>query len=574
MEVAVPDLTSEQVEAVLAESLHRAMWELDVDGNPPRDFKDREKAAKDLLHQCVLAHAAGNRMDSVLALLHIAEYDGQQVSQKPDTGGLNMAATADVDLAQHPLDALQKFETTLLGYPQDNEEVQQNLVLVRAEIARKGGGTSAPPAAAAAPVAEVAPEPPAVVVVQETISDQAVQTGQAEVAESAALRKSLEDRLTFPMMRAHSIDPSQIPTLTDGELQWIVEHPGGDVSTQSPAAPIPPAPEPQGETLVTTQMVINREPEAQPAPPVSAVPAEVPQATTTEETEREELESQVTGPILKAYGRGRTDVPDIGINELTFMIANPEGRVTKDQLLAAQALDGAASAEEAEEAQKIQPTIAEQTAPEPEMVVTKEVLGPEQVDHFLPTAENAAQTHEYIVGQIGDAAIVLPVSNIQSEASKTDFDDRAQEIIDREHFPIPADIEKPPRMPNDMSGLSKDELYSIHAQFHACEARANWVLTEEDEKVYDLQKFLAGREVEVRNEAPTKDPDDARKRLTDAQRDALVAADGQVKEIKTQLHKALKTVRKLKVLRDNYHKDVERASRQMTRFTEEREGAR
>jgi hypothetical protein len=121
-----------------------------------------------------------------------------------------------------------------------------------------------------------------------------------------------------------------------------------------------------------------------------------------------------------------------------------------------------------------------------------------------------------------------------------------------------------------MSKSTREEIYSLHARFHACESRISFVVTNEEDSLGDLEKMRHGRELEVASELPvTVDG----KRITDAQRTARIAADPQVQVYATAEHNIGKTLRKLKVLRDGYHRDVERCSRQMTRWSKEFDGA-
>lgn len=569
-------LTAQQVDAVLQESLHRKFFELDVDGGLPRDAGDRAKAAEELLRQCRLSYSAGNRLEGVTALLHIAEDELVSAQPNRDTGGSMATAEAQVDLSAHPLETLKKFETTLLGHPQETEdqarEVQENLALVRAEIARKTGSSPQPAQAIASAVAQEA--------ASTSLNGNSGPHPEVVHADEVVLvdRAALEDQLSFKIMRAHEIDPSDVPSITDDQLQWILAHPEGSGTPAVSPAPTPVAtpavPQPdQSEIIETTRMVINRDPEPVPATPPPEPTQDAPKSDL--DPEREELEGQVTGPLLKAYGRGRTDVPGLGINELRFMIQNPEGRVTAEQLAAAKALDE--DADGAAQATPPEPAIAEtepaqKVAVSPEMVVTKEVLGPEQVDHFLP--QDATATNESIPVSLE----TVQVSNSRMTKSQAlgtvPPANPAQEIIDREQFPTPPEIDgKPPRLPFDMSKLDDDSLRSLHAQMHAVHSRANYIVGIWEGELRDIVKLRKGEEVTAANNAPTKDPDDSRKRLTDAQREALVAATPEVVALKEREHDIERILRQLRTLRDGYSSDVSTCSRQWAMRKEESNGA-
>lgn len=533
---AAAALDDDQATTILTESMRMKAFEPDADGALPADAADRLVAAQDLVRQARLARAAGNRSELVTELLFIAG-DTQPSAQSNEPQGDSMA---DLALDQVSDEQLVKYEAALKNYP-PSDEVKENLDALRQEIERRGGVASP---------AEPAEETNGASDVSGAVN--AVERAALSDSEAIAIRKALEDKLTYPMMRAHGIDPSEISSLSLETLQWLIDHPAGaEESAPAPAAE-QPQPEEPDEVVQTTKIVTGETEEAPPAPK-----AEVPAAPDADaiSPEREELEASVTGPMLKAFGRGRKDVPEIGINELRFMVEHPDGRVTKEQLQEAQDLDaeGSSAAPAVEEAAA--PTIAEQMRSAKSE--SEETPEPELVAEAQPPADAA----------FGPESAKPPAPLPPAESG----DDLAAKIIAREQFPIPEDIESPPRMPNDMSKVSQDELYGLHAQFHACESRANWIITTEEDKVGDLEKLLHGREVVVRNELPAKT--EGRTKLTEAQREAMVAVDEEVRAHKATIHEAMKVVRKLRVLRDNYHRDVERCSRQMTRFGQEREGA-
>jgi intein/homing endonuclease len=276
-----------------------------------------------------------------------------------------------------------------------------------------------------------------------------------------------------------------------------------------------------------------------------------------------------------SFGRGRNDVPGIGDNELRFMLENPEGRVTKEQLLAARELDEVAAAGG--------PAV-QREEPNPRLAAIEEAIaeeeaaahgGPEAVhqpDGFAPpVAEPTPVLEPGGMKKLVEEKIAPVDLHVPEEATR-DAREHFDALIKREHLPIPPDIEEePPRLPFDMSKCSVEELYSLHARFHACEARISFLITNEEDSIGDLEKMRHGREVEVANELPTTID---RKRPTEAQRTSLIAADPQVQIYLTAEHNIAKTLRKLKVLRDSYHRDCERSSRQLTRFSQEFAGTK
>lgn len=578
---ATIELRDDQVEAVITEALAQDFFETGPDGSLPNDIDDRRKAAVELVRQATLSSAVGNDHPGVAALLRIAEVDSGPVTSTPPEGDI-MAATDAEQLAAQPNEMLPKLLQTLSGFEQ-TDDVKANVALIQAEMERRGlpiPETSAPAAAPAA--AEPAQAPP---VAQET---------------PQVSRQDLEDRLTFPMMRAHQIDPSEISSLTDSQLQWIIDHPaGGEAPTAAPAATQQEEPVDPGDVIQTTRMVTT------PPEPAPAAPAPVAQPTIAEQnggsaisSQREDLEAQITGPILKVYGRGHMDVPEIGDAELGFMIANPDGRVTQDALDAAKALDRGESVNahdldtDTDNDDGAQPTIAEQkreAKAEVPPAASQEVHSPASASAFAPAAEAAVEaaaaeappTTAPSSASPDPAPAVEPIAppaasggrvTRQSALNRELPENPAQSIIDKENFPIPPTLdEQTPRLPFDLSQCSDQEIASYHAKFHACSVRMNYVVGLWESELRDAIKLRKGREVEVANDLPAKD---GRTKLTDAQREAMVQADGEVVRLRGEEHEIEKVLRQLRVLGDNYSRDVAVCSRQFSIRHREAEGAR
>lgn len=539
---------AQQVDHILSEALSAGYFEADTDGNLPRDPADRHKAAVELIRQCKLSHDAGVRTDGVVNLLFIA---GEQ--KQPETKGGDSMSAAD-DLTKQPDAMLLKLEEALGNYEQ-SEEVVENLNLIRAEMEKRGLASEAP--------ATNGNAEPEMVVQKEVLGPPQV---DSFLSDSDVDRAALEDRLTFKIMRAHGIDPSEVAGLSDETLAWIVEHPepnGGEA--------VEPVIPPPSDAIQTTKMVVNRDKPA-PAAPAAAPPP----APETEDTgasamspERTELEEQVTGPMLKAYGRGRKDIPEIGDNELRFMVEHPDARVPPNDLLAARLLDdGVGSA--APEAEPVVPTIAE-------LARAQKAEAP---DAFAPPAEDPTPdpTPDHTPDPVQGTTQVVTMTTTPvtpATANKPLLKDLpanpAQEIIDTENFPTPPEIdEKPPRLPFDLSKCSDEEIQSFHAQFHACSSRANYVVGLWESELRDVVKLRKGREVEAYNSLPAKD---GRTKLTNEQRDSMVQADAEVVGYRNQEHEVEKILRQLKVLQSNYSSDVAVCSRQMNMRHKESDGA-
>lgn len=516
----VPKLNEQQVDAILTESLSRNLIELDSEGKLPTDQDERLKIAQTLIGMADRAYQAGSRDEDVAAILFIAEVDMHpQVDQSQ--GGSTVASSMEAI----PDEVLLKIEQSLVNAGEASDA--QELAKVHDELVRRGLRTPAP--------------------------------GAAEDE-----RKQLEDQLTVGIMRAYSLDPSEIEGTSTEALRWMVEHPEPRAQT-TPAAEEDPVPVSTGETIETVRVMAPKE------EPLSVPAAQESKPVTSDgiSEEREKLESQVTGPMLKAFGRGRLDIPNIGDNELSFMLANPDGRVKKEDLLAARALD-----EDPTQGVPVSggetgivPTIAEQAAalaagsvpePEPEEPAGDAAFAPPAVEP-VPAPAPAQQAPT--------PPVVPPPVPVM--ASKRDADLHFDEIVAKENFPIPQEVESPPTMPADMSKLSREEVYSLHAQFHAVEARISFIITRDEDELSDLQKLRRAHELAVEGTIPMTEDG---KKLTEAQRATRVAQNEGVQAYVAKEHEVEKTIRKLKVLANIYHKDVERASRQMTRWSKEYEG--
>lgn len=305
--------------------------------------------------------------------------------------------------------------------------------------------------------------------------------------------------------------------LSDDQIQMIIDNPGGP--QVQPTSPMP---------------------DQQPA----TVPAVSP--------EREKLESQVTGPMLKAWKLGRKSIPDMSDEELKLMVENPGGRPVA-------ALD-----------QSQQPEVAAVVPPAAEQVPAPLAPAPAPPVAESPQPDAGSVPPEQPVATPLPLAAPAPSSPpvpVARPASDVGQVNAAMEIIAREHFPIPPDIEDPYILPNDVSKVSDDELRSLHARAHAVEARINWVLSEFDDEIGDLERLLSDRRRVVKLQTPTSEDG---KRLTKDQVEARVEADEQVQAFIGQIKDIHKSTGKLKVIRDNAHRDCERLSRQWSmRFKEE-----
>jgi hypothetical protein len=223
----------------------------------------------------------------------------------------------------------------------------------------------------------------------------------------------------------------------------------------------------------------------------------------------EELEDEITGKMLKAYGKGRASLPDLEISDLHHMIANPDG--PKGTLPSE-----VRAAKEAEAKAEQERLLAEEAAKQTEEK-------PEPKSRAKKSAKEAIK--ESSVGR-----------------------------LDRERLPIPAEIpdENIPEMPFDMTKVPEQELISLHSRFHACEARANFLISELGDEAADYGKLANDQELKVRN---ALDRDEFK--LKD-DIDAAVQMDAKVKEYRKKEHEAKKELGRAKMLAGNYHRDCER----------------
>jgi hypothetical protein len=577
----IPMLNQQQVDAIITEGLSRNLLENDVDGEFTADPEERLKIARTLAGMADQAFQAGSRGDDITAILFLAGVDMQ--SPAPDQTGEDVAdgMTALGD------SALVKIERAL----RMSEDSPTELEAIHAEMLRRGmaptwqaaetnGGAQAPaPEEAAAEPAE----------------------------ENPAERAELEGKLTFAIMRVHNLDPSEIPGTSIETLRWIIEHPTPAVG--APASPeemrtivnemvLPENPaealQPTGETIETTQMIVQ-----QPAPaPEPAAPVEVASLTSgrLSAADREKLEEQVTGPLLKVFGKGRNNVPELGDHELAWMIAHPDGQGALEDFKAAKARDAEIAGAPAADLQTAQAELAE------EMAATNATVAQTADAAFAPPAQEQPaaaqpapeQQKPMVLADLADA-IVATVDEVRAEQAAEQPQPVAQEtpalaaeptptppppaattnadfasFAAREHLPLPPEItEDPPLMPFDMSKLTREEIYSLHSRFHSCEARVNLLITNEEDVLGDIEKLRRGQEIKVGAELPMSEDG---KKLTESQRVVRVASDPEVQQYLSQAHEIEKRLRRLKMLRTNYHADVERCSRQLTRFAAEYAG--
>jgi hypothetical protein len=569
------ELSVRQVDRVLAAALRAGFVEPTATGDLPTNVAVREEIAQEMVRQCRLGVAAGNQNGALRTILGHVE---AQVEDQTTIEGEDMSVTTqENDLTAHPTALLGKLLTTLGNYDAAPER-DSNIALIQAEVnARAGRGDAAAVEIAGAWSTGTAEQQPAVAVAaaQEPPSAVAVAAPQAN-----ADRASLENQITFTIMRAHSIDPSQIDQLTDEQLRWYVAHPSPQIGPAAPESVAlsesPAAQQPSGADVDSASIMPNASPDAIETTrmvvekPVAAAPPATKTAAKREPDVSEErlaLEEQVTGKMLKNFGQGRDAVADgtIGDNELAFMIAHPDGQVSMEDLKAAKALDAQGM------------TIAEQMRAAKQEA---EVSDPaEQQMRALENEPESGDAFDFVMAQPEPAApVVAEALPAQKPAPAergpllTDLpESHAREIIERENFPIPPVIPgDQPRLPFDLSKLSDAEIRSYHSICHAWHSRANYVTGLWEQELRDEVKLRRKREIDVMNALPIKE---GNSKLTDAQREARVAADPEVMEHREKEHEIEGVARQLRQLADTYSRDVAVCSRQFARREDEASGA-
>lgn len=410
-------------------------------------------------------------------------------------------------------------------------------------------------------------------------------------------RTALIEQLTISIVKAHGVSPVDIDSLSSDQLKYILDNPDGPIKEDKM-----PVNEKEVEEFAQTNTEVRG---GKVIGGVDLTPVDntekvitkadlgidvedVPKENTSGEisAEREKLESLVTGPMLKAYGRGRKEILSIGDNELRFMILNSDGKVSSDELEKARALDGPEYSPNINVSDKIPMVGGLNPNSSPKMVVTKEVPGPEVISYFLEvdSQEDDPQDNH------GDAEQIATTENIKETVlsarevrkkelrelrinSDNNKQNCAMEIIARENMPIPPSYanEEAPILPIDVSVITRDELFSLHAKFHACESRMLWIMCQEEDKFGDIEKLRKDREAIVGANVPFLGEDG--KRNTNEYRDFQIASDSEVLSLGKEEHEIKKVVKRLKILCDNYHRDCERLSRQMSKYERERSDA-
>lgn len=423
---------------------------------------------------------------------------------------------------------------------------------------------------------------------------------KAKSAPEDGERVELESQLTLPMVKAHGVDVTKIGDLSELQLIYIIKNPNGPtkedkmpIDEQEIESNTVPSERSEGKAVGTVSTkVVDQEQIISKADLGLDVDSEE-SATGEISAEREQLESMVTGPMLKAYARGRKEIPSIGDNELRFMILNSDGKVTPDELDKAKALDQDQGMEADQEREMVEEEGKISPEPEPHMEVTKEISGPEGKDQVVGNTDLLDIKKSRVLLEVdpqdepqdnqgnAEQAVALesefPEKNIKKveveSETRAKQQNLAMEIIFREGMPIPPELnnEEAPVLPMDVSAISRDELFSLHAKFHACEIRMNYVLMEHEDLMNDCIKLREYREAEVAKSVPFLGEDG--KRNTNEFRDAQVNGDKEVLELGMKEHEARKIVTDLKVFRNGFHLDCERLSRQMSKYERERADA-
>lgn len=655
-EVIVPEISLDQAKAILMEGLNRELYEC-LNNSLPEDPKLLMSDANELVRLALIARNSGNKSENIQTILFMA-----QVDQKPDVKQEEIAGTPaeiapessvhnGIDLSTLSDGVIEGLIVGLDKYP-PSEQVEEDRKAYLAEKERRNekgsqiqdDSQSTTPQAAPEKAREAAPEgsPAPVEGGNQTVAEdrtegptaeQEVDTAvggadsaqgenagafaraqtpetspegkqtKAKPVEEDGKRSALEEQLTLPIVKAHAADITKLSSLPIAQIEFMLENPDG------------PPTEEKDMAVSESEIVASVVPKDEKV--VAGIAADVPveekvitkadlglevDETTGEISadglDRENLEAQVTGPCLKAYGRGRKEIPSIGINELKFMIDNPDGKVDPSELQAARDIDNLGK--------KVVDIVREVDAEGTVESLADPIKISEEKDRTIAEAakESTAKSppeEEINISEVEDikraeeankSGNTKSADKIFSEIDKQeqqqnrgrkrqmatpDFEspgqNRAMEIISRENMPIPPSYadESAPVLPVDVSIISRDELFSLHAKFHAYEIRMNYVLMEHEDLMNDCIKLREYREAEVAKAVPFMGED--AKRNTNEFRDSQVKGDKEVLELGMREHEARKVVTDLKVLRNGYHLDCERLSRQMSKYEIERADA-
>ncbi len=584
----IPKLNNQQVDAILVEAIKQKYFTTPNDELPESE-EARSKYAGEIVELCIAADKTNNKSEGVKNILFIAFSDMSPVVEQPTIAQIPVQEIPPSDNGTKTSDGLDLttvadgvLDNLILGldkYPQ-TPEVERDRQAYLAEKARRTG--ESPQA-----IQEIAPGTAQAAAIEKSpAGPESAGEGTGETADASAFARAqtpetqgkdtakraakepseLIAEVTMPMLKAHNVNIAKLASLTKEELEFIIANPEGkskmpvdeqeveqsaihsDVKGTKSVGGIVPTEAPE---VVVSKADLGIEVDDPSSGAISA--------------EREMLEGMLKGTTLKAYGRGRKEVPSIGINELKFMIENPDGKVSPEELSVARIKDNAPPS-----------PIPAQTALE---VAHKPIQVEEQPDRTTIEAaqESIGMTpsvqklvEEEAANVLAEAPIVSTPAQISpKEVTVNQPQNRAMEIIAKEHFPIPPDLEStPPVLPFDVSKCSRDELFSLHARFHAAESRMNWVLCQYEDELGDIEKLRTHREAIVANSVPFMGED--QKRNTGEYRESVVAADPEVLEFGMKEHEINKLVKRFKVLKRNYEKDCERLSRQMSKYERER----
>lgn len=623
-------LNDDQASAILTEGMARGLYE-SLNNTLPPDPDQRMKDATELVGIAKNAFINGNRSDNVQTILFMARvperiHNGIDLSTLSD--GVIEGLIAGLDKYPPSEQVEEDRKAYLTEKERRNEkgsQIQDDSQGTTPQAAPEKAGEAAPEGAHPQPVVDDQISPEAGIdggsgKVPELSSAQGENAGafaraqtpetssegkqtKAKPVEEDGKRSTLEEQLTLPIVKAHAVDVTKLGSLPIARIEFMLENPDGppieeknmSISESEIEASVIPKDE------KTVAAIADDVPVEEKVITKADLGLEVDETTgeiSADGLDRENLEAQVTGPCLKAYGRGRKEIPSIGINELKFMIDNPDGKVDPSDLESAKNLDGAP--------------------------VTKEIPGPEKIDHFLPEKladpVKVSEEKDRTIAQAAKETVIKspPVEEVNSSESADidnaekankagntksadkvfseidkeeqqqnqgrerqmatpDFEspgqNRAMEIISRENMPIPPDYgdENAPVLPVDVSQCSRDELFSYHARFHAYETRMNWILMQYEDELNDYIKLRSYREAVVAKSIPFMGEDG--KRNTNEFREAQVRGDEEVLSLGEKEHEAKKIVSDLKVLQKIYHIDCERLSRQMSKYEIERTDA-
>jgi hypothetical protein len=515
-------LNDQQIDYIINYAVEKGLY----DGEPPApEEKDRRRTdAATLVYQARRARDNGNTSPEVKEIVFVADVD-QKPAQADSIAAFAPPSQAPVLPAVAPGDengitdisgaSDEDLQKIIEGLTPNSQiaAVSAEIERCKAELERRRGAQGqvqqeAPPPAQAPAIPPSPPQIPAQPVAPPSVAPPVLSAGGVLPPGATDAEGHLRLRVDAPVDTAPEAPGAGAEGSADEAEEDAQARRRNELEAQVSGQLLIA----YGKTFADVASIPTEDLERMVANPGGPQP-ETQRIEATEITpERAKLEEQVTGPMLKAWKRGRVDVVGLSDEELAEMVSYPEGP----------------------------PQDAQQAPTAPPLPPAPSVV-PQSSPPVVPVP----------APQVAVGAPVVPV------VPQSGVD----ELIQREKLPLPSEIENPPALPFDISKISDEELRSVHAQFGAVLARANWVIAEAKDQIFVSERALAVRKVEVRDSLPKMTKDDAA---------AKVAADEEVLRLEAEIAEKSRPLIKLEVIAENARRAVAHASREFAmRYREE-----